>query len=64
VHGGSVDVGLAPPGSGPRTPDVEGSGTPASGAPDPPRPARPGRRSACHRAPKRWRPGCSCPMLT
>jgi len=30
----------------------------------PPRPARPSRRSVCHRAPCGWRPGCSCPMIT
>jgi len=30
----------------------------------PPRPARPGRRAACHRSPWQWRPGCSCPMIT
>jgi len=33
-------------------------------APCPLSPARPGRRSACHRAPYWWRPGCGCPMIT
>jgi len=54
---GSASHGVAGAGCG-------GSATVTSCCARPPHPARPGRRSACHRAPRHWRPGCGCPMIT
>jgi len=65
VLGPSVDVGSAPPPANPSERRCGGSSDRGVATPvQPPRPARACRRSACHRAPCRWRPGCSWPMLT
>jgi len=65
VLGCSVDVwSVTPPGRSRGGAGAGGPATVTSPSRTPSRPARPGRRSAYHRAPYRWRPGCSCPMLT
>ena len=65
VFGSSVDVGMAPPVGGSRSHRAAGAVHVDVAAPSVPHTRLDtSRRSACHRAPYRWRPGCSCPMIT